>query len=72
MAELSDKGRKQIKDKNFGLPGKGDEPNRYPVHDKAHAANAKARAAQQVKKGNITPAEKKRIDSKANKKLGGK
>ena len=72
MAELSDKGRKQIKDKNFGLPGKGDESGRYPVHDKAHAANAKARAAQQLKKGNITPAEKKKIDAKANKKLGGK
>jgi len=41
----------------------------YPIEDKAHAKNAKARAAQFA-----TPAEKKEIDRKANKviKRGGK
>jgi hypothetical protein len=33
--------------------------------DKSHAANAKARASQQKKKGNLTAAEEKKIDSKA-------
>ena len=37
--------------------------------DKAHAANAKARAAQMVKKGKLSLSEKKKIDAKANKKL---
>jgi hypothetical protein len=65
MGELSAKGRKQIKSKNFGLP----EKEAYPVHDKPHARNAKARAAQQVGK-TITPAEKAKIDRKADKVLG--
>jgi hypothetical protein len=38
--------------------------------DKAHAANAKARAAQMVKKGKLSESEKKKIDAKANKMLG--
>jgi hypothetical protein len=38
--------------------------------DKAHAANAKARAAQMVKRGKLSESEKKKIDAKANKKLG--
>jgi hypothetical protein len=33
--------------------------------DKAHARNAKARASQQEKKGNLTAAEKQKIDRKA-------
>jgi hypothetical protein len=40
--------------------------------DKAHAANAKARAAQMVKKGKLSESEKKKIDAKANKKLRAK
>ena len=35
--------------------------------DKAHARNAKARSAQQLKDGNLTSAEKERIDRKADK-----
>jgi hypothetical protein len=38
--------------------------------DSGHAANAKARASQQLKKGNITSAEKAAIDRKADRKLG--
>jgi hypothetical protein len=66
MAELKAKSRNKMKDKTFGLP----DERKYPMPDKSHAANAKARASQQLKKGNITPAEKKKIDAKANKKLG--
>ena len=35
--------------------------------DKAHARNAKSRAAQQQKAGNLTKNEKERIDRKADK-----
>lgn len=66
MAELSDKKRDKLKPKTFGLPGE----KKYPMPDKSHAANAKSRASQQVKKGNITPAEKAKIDRKADKVLG--
>lgn len=38
---LSARGRRQIKGKNFALPG-----GRYPIHDKAHARNALSRVAQ--------------------------
>ena len=38
--------------------------------DKAHARNAKSRAAQQEKKGTITAAEEKQIDRKADRILG--
>jgi hypothetical protein len=57
MAVITTKKRKRLKDKTFGLP----EERKYPMHDKAHAANAKARAAQMVKKGKLTLAEKKKI-----------
>jgi hypothetical protein len=66
MAELKAKQKNKMKDKTFGLP----DERKYPMPDKEHAANAKARASQQLKKGNITAAEKKKIDAKANKKLG--
>ena len=39
--ELTTRGRKQIDEKNFALPGR-----RYPIHDLAHARNALARVAQ--------------------------
>ena len=52
----------------FGMPGK----RAYPMPDKAHAANAKARATQQVKAGNLSPSAKAKIDAKANKILGTK
>jgi hypothetical protein len=38
--------------------------------DKAHAANAKARATQQVKKGRISKSTQAKINAKANKVLG--
>lgn len=75
MAVLSTKRRKSMPKSQFGLPGekKKGEPGRgaYPMPDKAHARNAKARAAQQVKKGNLTAAQKRKIDAKADRKLSG-
>lgn len=38
----------------------------YPVPDASHAANAKARATQQVKAGNLSPSSAAKIDAKAN------
>jgi hypothetical protein len=68
MAKLTTKSRKKVPAKEFGEP----EKRAYPMPDKAHAANAKARAAQMVKKGKLSESEKKKIDAKANKKLGTK
>jgi hypothetical protein len=42
------------------------------VNDRAHAANAKARAQQQYDKGAMSKSELQRIDAKANKKLSKK
>jgi len=75
MADLSPKKREQLPAKDFGLPEKArskeakKESGNYPMPDKAHARNAKARAAQQRKAGNLTKAEQERIDRKADKKL---
>ena len=43
----------------------------YPVEDKAHAANAKARATQMVNKGKLSSSEASKIKAKANKVLKG-
>ena len=75
MADLSPKKREQLPAKDFGLPEKArskeakKESGNYPMPDKAHARNAKARAAQQRKAGNLTKAEQQRIDRKADEKL---
>ena len=63
MAELSTKKRNAEPKSEFGLP----EERKYPMPDKSHARNAKARASQQEKKGNLTAAEKQKIDRKADK-----
>ncbi len=61
MATLSEKKRDSLPRSKFGLP----DERKYPMPDESHAANAKARAAQQVKKGTLTKAEKAKIDRKA-------
>jgi hypothetical protein len=66
MAKLTTKGRKKLKKSSFGLPGK----KAYPMPDRAHAANAKARAKQQLKKGKLSKSAYSKIVSKANKVLG--
>ena len=61
MAELTERQRDKEPKSDFGLP----EERKYPMPDKSHAANAKARASQQVKKGNLSKADQGRIDRKA-------
>ena len=67
MAKLTAKQRDKLPASSFAGPDRS-----YPVNDRSHAANAKARAAQQVKKGNLSRAAEARIDAKANKVLGKK
>ena len=68
MGKLDAKERNKLKKSEFGEPGS----RKYPMPDKAHAANAKARAAQMVKAGKLSESAKDRIDAKANRKLKGK
>jgi hypothetical protein len=65
VSELDTKKRDSLPKSEFGLP----EERKYPMPDKSHARNAKARAAQQEKKGTITKAEETKIDRKADKVL---
>ena len=68
MAKLTAKARKAIPKSEFGLPGS----KKYPMPDKAHAANAKARASQMENEGKLSASSKAKIDAKANKILGKK
>jgi hypothetical protein len=61
MAKLTTAKKKSEPKKEFGLP----EQRKYPMPDASHARNAKARASQQEKKGNLSEADKKKIDTKA-------
>lgn len=63
---ISAKKRKSLPESSFGLPGQ----RKYPTDTTARAANAKARASQQLKAGNLSASQKAQIDAKANKKLG--
>lgn len=68
MSKLSSAKRKKLPKSEFGMPGE----KKYPMPDKKHAGNAKARASQMVKKGKLSEASKEKIDAKANKILGHK
>ena len=68
MAKLKAATRNKLPKSEFGMPGS----RKYPMPDKSHAANAKARATQQVKKGNLSPASAQKIKAKANRILGNK
>lgn len=68
MAKLTTKARKKLPASKFGLPGE----KSYPMPDKSHAANAKARATQMAKKGKLSASAKAQIDKKANAVLGKK
>ncbi len=61
MAKLDTKERKEIPSSQFGLPG----ARKYPMPDKSHAENAKARATQMVNAGKLSKADEKKIDRKA-------
>jgi hypothetical protein len=65
MATLTAAKRKKIPKSEFGLPGK----KKYPMPDRSHAANAKARASQMEKKGKLSAASKSKIDEKADRVL---
>lgn len=62
MAELSTKARDKLPASDFAGKDRS-----YPVEDKSHAANAKARATQQEKKGNLSASEHAKIVAKADK-----
>lgn len=61
MAELDTADRKKLPRSKFAEP----EKKAYPIEDKAHARNAKARASQAQNAGRMSKAEEKRIDRKA-------
>ena len=65
MAELRAATRSKLPEGKFGLPGS----RKYPMPDKSHASNAKARATQMVNKGKLSPAAASRIRAKANRLL---
>lgn len=66
MAKLTSKQRKALPSKDFALP----KERKYPINDRSHAINAKARAQQQYDKHNISKDVLGKIDKKANKVLG--
>lgn len=66
MAKLTSAQRKKEPKSDFGLPGS----KKYPMPDKSHAANAKARASQAVNAGRMSASTEEKIDSKANGILG--
>ena len=68
MTKLTAAKHKKIPKKEFGLPGE----KKYPMEDKAHARNAKARASQMVNKGKLSASSKAKIDAKADKVLKSK
>jgi hypothetical protein len=65
VAKLSTEARKKIPKKEFGLPGE----KKYPIEDKAHARNAKARASQMEKRGKLSKSSEEKIDAKADRVL---
>jgi hypothetical protein len=67
MANLSKGGRDKLPAKDFAEPDK----RAYPIEDKPHARNAKARASQAVKAGRMSKAEAAKIVRKADKVIKG-
>ncbi len=68
MAKLMTKARNKLPASKFGEPGK----RAYPMPDRSHAANAKARASAAERKGKISRSTEAKIDAKANRVLGKK
>ena len=61
MAKLTTSQRNSLPAKEFAGPGRS-----YPVPNKSHAANAKARATQMEEKGKLSPSAAAKIKAKAN------
>jgi hypothetical protein len=66
--KLKSSTRNALPASEFGLPGE----RKYPMPDRSHAANAKARATQMVKAGRLSASSAAKIRAKANAVLGGK
>ena len=66
MAKLTTAKKNAEPKQEFGLPGQ----RKYPMPDKSHARNAKARASQMEHQGKLSAADKKRVDAKADRILG--
>jgi len=66
MGVLTTKARNKLPKSDFGLPGS----KKFPMPDKSHAANAKARATQMEDKGKLSASSAAKIKAKANKILG--
>lgn len=64
MGVLTTKQRKNLSSVQFAGPNRT-----YPIPDRAHAVDAKARATQAVNDGRLTPAQGARIKTAANKVL---
>ena len=67
MTKLTTKTRAKLPAGKFAGPDRS-----YPVPDKSHAGNAKARATQAFNAGRMSKAQAKKIDAKADKVLGEK
>lgn len=65
MTKLTAKKRNALPPSDFAGPDES-----YPVPDKSHARNAKARASQAVNAGRMSKAQEQKIDAKADRKLG--
>lgn len=65
MAKLTTSKKNAEPKADFGLP----EERKYPMPDAAHARNAKARASQAENAGKLSAADKKKVDTKADKVL---
>jgi len=65
MAKLTDKARKVLPKSEFAGPDRS-----YPVNDKSHARNAKARASQAVSAGRMSKSTEAKINAKADRVLG--
>lgn len=66
MGKLTTSQRKKLPEKDFAGPDRS-----YPVNNRSHAGNAKARASQAVKAGRMSKDEEEKIDAKANRVLKG-
>ena len=66
MSELKADDRDKLPKGKFALP----DERKYLIEDEAHARNAKARAAQQAKAGNLSAADHRKVDAKADEVLG--
>lgn len=65
MAKLTAAKRNKIPSSEFAGPDRS-----YPVNDKSHARNAKARASEMENKGKLSASSKAKIDAKADRVLG--